>query len=265
MSMKNEIHSPIQISSHDGISMACDRRGLGEPLLLFVHGWTCRRAYWAPQLEFFGAGQAAAALDLPGHGDSGHGPRDCWGIESFALDVTACLGALKAEKVVLIGHSMGGAVVLEAARRLPEKVAVVVLVDTFVIDYGSLTPGDVQQIAAPFVEDFAAAIAGLVKQTATTATPLALQDKLIREMAAADPAWALSVWRDLLAWSPRAAFAELRMPIHAINGALISEGARQRCAPFVIETIIPGAGHFLQMEDPRGFNRVLAGVLARLP
>jgi pimeloyl-ACP methyl ester carboxylesterase len=264
MSMKKEICPPIQISSHDGIPLACDCRGQGEPLLLFVHGWTCRREYWAPQLEYFGAGQTAAALDLPGHGDSGLGPRSGWGIESFALDVMACLSALKAEKVILIGHSMGGAVVLEAARRLPETVVAVVLVDTFVIDYGGLTPGDVQQIAAPFAEDFAAAMARLVKQTATAATPSALQDRLSREMAAADPAWALPVWRDLLAWSPQAAFAELRMPIHAINGALISEGARQRCAPFVTETIIPGAGHFLQMEDPRGFNRVLAGVLARL-
>jgi pimeloyl-ACP methyl ester carboxylesterase len=31
----------------------------------------------------------------------------------------------------------------------------------------------------------------------------------------------------------------------------------------VRETVIPGAGHFLQMEDPAGFNRVLAGVLAQ--
>jgi pimeloyl-ACP methyl ester carboxylesterase len=54
------------------------------------------------------------------------------------------------------------------------------------------------------------------------------------------------------------------MPIHAINGALIPDSARERCAPFVTETIIPGAGHFLQMEDPSNFNLVLETVLARL-
>lgn len=231
--------------------------------MFFVHGWTCRRAYWAPQLAHFATSHAVAALDLPGHGDSGLGDRSRWGLESFSFDVAACIETLAAERVILIGHSMGGAVALEAARRLGACVAAVVLVDTFVIDYGGLSSETVQAIAAPFAEDFAVAMAALVEQTATTATPQALKERLIREMSAADPAWALPVWRDLLSWSPEAAFAELRVPIHAINGALIPESARLRCAPFVVETIIPGGGHFLAMEDPSGFNRVLEGVLAR--
>jgi pimeloyl-ACP methyl ester carboxylesterase len=133
-----------------------------------------------------------------------------------------------------------------------------------VIDYGGLPPEVVQAIAHNFEADFPAAMAALVGQTATAATPPALKAQLIREMSAADPAWALPAWRDLLSWSPAAAFAELRVPIHAINGALIPDSARERCAPFVTETIIPGAGHFLQMEDPSNFNLVLENVLARL-
>ena len=169
-----------------------------------------------------------------------------------------------AEKVILIGHSMGGAVVLEAARILGAIVAGVVLVDTFVIDYGGLSPETVEAIFSPFQEDFAAAMAALVNQTSTAATPADLTARLIGEMSAADPAWALPAWRDLLQWSPAAAFAELRVPIHAINGALIPASARERCAPFVTETLIPGAGHFLQMEDPSKFNRVLENILTRL-
>jgi len=57
----------------------------------------------------------------------------------------------------------------------------------------------------------------------------------------------------------------LDIPIYAINGALIPETARERCAPYVTETIIPGDGHFLQMEDPDGFNRILDKTLADLP
>jgi pimeloyl-ACP methyl ester carboxylesterase len=250
--------------SHDGIPLACDCRGRGEPLLLFIHGWTCRRTYWAPQLEYFGSDYAVAALDLPGHGDSGRGSRSRWGIEPFALDVACCIESLAAQQVILIGHSMGGAVALEAARRLGATAAAVVLVDTFVIDYGGLSPETVQAIAAPFKEDFPAAMAGLVGQTATAATPPALQKRLTAEMSAAAPAWALPVWSDLLSWNPAAAFAELRAPIHAINGALIPASARERCAPFVTETIIPGAGHFLQMEDPSGFNQVLGAVLFQI-
>lgn len=252
------------LRSSEGIPLACDRRGQGEPLLLFVHGWTCRRTYWLPQLKYFGSTHAVAALDLPGHGESGSGDRTFWGVESFARDVATCVKALAARRVLLIGHSMGGAVALEAARLLGATVTGVVLVDTFVINYGGLSSETVAAIATPFAEDFAAAMAALVGQTATEATPAALKKQLIREMSAADPAWALPTWRDLLSWSPKAAFAELRVPIHAINGALIPASARERCAPFVTETLIPGAGHFLHMEDPSGFNRVLENVLAQL-
>ncbi|MHB8808993.1 MAG: alpha/beta fold hydrolase [Desulfobulbaceae bacterium] len=251
------------LHSHDGIPLACDCRGQGGPLLLFIHGWTCRRDYWQTQLAFFGARQMVAAPDLPGHGNSDAGDRQCWSVTNFGLDIAAAAKALAAERLILIGHSMGGAVALEAARRLGDMVAAVVLVDTFVIDYGGLSAETIQAIAAPFEADFASAMAALVEQTSTAATPALLKEQLVREMSAADPAWALPVWRDLLAWDPKLAFEELRMPIHAVNGALIPDSARERCAPFVRETMIPGAGHFLQMEDPDGFNRELAGVLAR--
>ncbi|MFH7320299.1 alpha/beta fold hydrolase [Desulfurivibrio sp. D14AmB] len=252
------------LRGHDGVTLVGERRGEGEPLLLFVHGWTCRRSYWEPQLTCFGREQAVAAVDLPGHGDSGAGRRQVWGVQSLAADLEACVGELGARRVILVGHSMGGAVALEAARRLAGVAEGVVLVDTFIIDYGGLSPETVQAVFSPFAADFAAAIAALVEQTSTPATPPELKRKLSREMAQADPAWALPLWRDLLSWDPAAAFAELRIPIHAINGALIPESARHRCAPFVQETIIPGAGHFLQMEDPSGFNQILTQLLSRL-
>ncbi len=250
--------------SYDGIPLALDYRGQGSPLLLFIHGWCCRRAYWQPQIDFFSPDYTVAALDLPGHGDSESGARSGWGVKPFALDIVAAVKELKAAKVILIGHSMGGAVALEAARHLGETVAGVVLVDTFVIDYGGLTVDAVQSIVAPFNENFTAAVTALVDQTATSATPSDLKQKLAREMAAADPTWAMPAWQDLLSWNPQSAFEELQVPIHAINGDLIPASARERCRPFVIETLVPGAGHFLQMEDPSGFNLVLKKILLRL-
>lgn len=251
-------------AAHDGISMACECGGRGAPLLLFVHGWTCRRAYWHPQLQHFNAVRRVAAPDLPGHGDTGSHGRTDWTVTAFGRDIAACARELEAPEVVLIGHSMGGAVALEAARILKDTAIAVILVDTFVIDYGGLDAATIRQIAAPFETDFAGAMAGLVEQTATEATPQALKDRLIREMSTADPAWALPVWRDLLAWQPDSAFEDLKIPIYAINGALIAESARNRCAPYVTETVISGAGHFLQMEDPAGFNRTLESVLTEL-
>ncbi|MEZ4600096.1 MAG: alpha/beta hydrolase [Syntrophotaleaceae bacterium] len=257
-------HDSRTVLSPDGIPLFCDCAGEGDPMLLFIHGWTCRRTYWLPQLQHFAAIRAVAAPDLPGHGETPAAGRSRWNVDSFARDIVACADALMAKKLVLIGHSMGGAVALEAARRLQDRVAGVVLVDTFVIDYGGLDKDTIQAIAAPFEADFPAAMAALVTQTATAATPPELLARLVREMSAADPVWAIPVWRDLLAWSPAAAFKELRVPIQAVNGDLIPPSARERCAPFVTETLIPGAGHFLQMENPAFFNQVLESVLKRL-
>ncbi|HET97461.1 MAG TPA: alpha/beta hydrolase, partial [Desulfurivibrio alkaliphilus] len=91
-----------KLRGHDGTILVGERRGEGEPLLLFVHGWTCRRSYWAPQLARFGGEQAVAAFDLPGHGDSGPGRRQAWGIKGLAADLEVCVRELKARRVILV-------------------------------------------------------------------------------------------------------------------------------------------------------------------
>lgn len=252
------------VSAHDGLDMVCDCGGKGELLILFLHGWTCRRAYWRPHLEYFSTFGGVVAPDLPGHGETAVEGRTEWSVAAFGRDAAACARDLGGTRVILVGHSMGGAVALEAARLLKERTLAVVLVDTFVLDYGGLDIAARQQIALPFETDFTGAMANLVEQTSTASTPEPLKKRLVDEMATADPSWALPLWRDLLAWSPGAAFKELDIPIYAINGALVQESARERCAGFVTETLMPGAGHFLQMENPVAFNQALEGILDRL-
>jgi pimeloyl-ACP methyl ester carboxylesterase len=204
-----------------------------------------------------------AALDLSGHGDSTAKARTDWSVIGLAEDVVAALEALEMDNAVLVGHSMGGAVTLEAAARTP-SVRGVVLVDSFVLPYGDLSEADAQGIEKPFHEDFAAAMAALVDNTAGPAMGEETRERLKREMAEADTAWALPLWNKLLRWSPESSFGALKVPIHAINGDLIPEPAKQRCAGRVTEWHMPGTGHFPQMEMPEAFNRKLREVLAAL-
>jgi pimeloyl-ACP methyl ester carboxylesterase len=62
---------------------------------------------------------------------------------SFGEDVRAVIEALDLGEVVLVGHSMGGAVVLEAAQQLAGRILGILGVDTLVYDstYSATTPG----------------------------------------------------------------------------------------------------------------------------
>jgi pimeloyl-ACP methyl ester carboxylesterase len=60
-------------TSPDGIPIAYETRGQGAPALVFVHGWSCDRTYWAGQLEPLSRDYRVVAIDLAGHGESGVG------------------------------------------------------------------------------------------------------------------------------------------------------------------------------------------------
>jgi pimeloyl-ACP methyl ester carboxylesterase len=86
---------------------------VGVAQIVFVHGWACDRSYWRHQMDAF-PGKTVVAVDLAGHGDSGTG-RGSWTMPAFGADVVAVMDDLHLDDVVLVGHSMGGDVILEAA------------------------------------------------------------------------------------------------------------------------------------------------------
>src|SRR5919108_3101864 len=104
------------------------QRGSGAPALLFVHGFACTHEDWKPQLDFFQRTNEVIACDLRGHGKTPGRPHEC-SIEHYGGDVAALVNNLELARVVLVGHSMGCRVVLEASRLIAEKVAGIVLVD----------------------------------------------------------------------------------------------------------------------------------------
>ncbi|MFC2038592.1 alpha/beta fold hydrolase, partial [Chloroflexota bacterium] len=120
----------MNVNSADGVSIAYSVSGSGSPPLVFVHGWCCDKNYWDPQLSHFSQNHKVVAIDLAGHGDSGL-ERDEWSMSAFGEDVAAVIRELDIEQVILIGHSMGGPVIIEAAQIVPERIAGLIGVDTF--------------------------------------------------------------------------------------------------------------------------------------
>lgn len=115
--------------SEDGTPISWEAHGEGEPALLFVHGWSCDARYWKKQVRVFSKTRRVITMDLAGHGHSGM-DREKYTMASFGEDVRAVVEASGTKQVVLIGHSMGGSVIAEAAAVMPEQVIGLIGVDT---------------------------------------------------------------------------------------------------------------------------------------
>jgi len=104
--------------------------GKGDTTLFFVHGSYIDQTYWDKQVDFFKANYRVITIDLPGHGASGK-HREQWSIEGFGDDVVNVIRELKLKNVILIGHSLGGSVILFAAVKEPSSVIGFIGVDNF--------------------------------------------------------------------------------------------------------------------------------------
>jgi pimeloyl-ACP methyl ester carboxylesterase len=121
-----------QIPSADGGSIHVIERGVGRPLVL-VHGITLQAGVWAPQFHLLADRYRVLALDVRGHGLSVAGS-DGFGRRIAARDVATVLGNFDLRDSILVGHSMGGMIVMELAGDFPEllseRVAGLVFMDT---------------------------------------------------------------------------------------------------------------------------------------
>ncbi len=254
------------VPSADGIAISYTVQGRGSPALVFVHCWACDRSFWSGQLPHFARTHQVVALDLGGHGRSGSGRAD-WTMGAFAEDVAAVVRKLDLKKVVLIGHSMGGPVIVEAARRMPGRVVGLVPVDTLQDVEDQMKQETIDAAMAEFKADFKGATERFERQWMfVPATPPALIEDIVRQAAAFDPAVGVSAIRNAWSYDARDALRQIHVPIVAVNAdkwPTNLEGAR-RYAPQYDAVILKGWGHFLMREDPAAFNRALEEALRRI-
>ena len=102
--------------------------GKGRPAVVFVHGFGCAHSDWDAQMAHLSPRHLTVAVDLRGHGASPGTAAEC-SIERYGADVAEVMQALSLPPAVLIGHSMGCRVVVEAALQAPAHAAGIVLID----------------------------------------------------------------------------------------------------------------------------------------
>lgn len=252
--------------SADGVPIHYEAQGRGEPALVFVHGWGIDGRYWDAQVPVFARTHRVVTLDLAGHGQSGRDRKD-WTVAAFGQDVRAVVEALGLKKVVLIGHSMSGDVILEAARVLPGRVVGLIPVDTLLDVDQRTSEEEIAGARAAFRADYKASAAGFMrKYMFTPTTDPALVEAVVRDATSFPPEIGVPVLEQAWRYDPRPILRETHVPIVAVNADKFPtrlDHARQY-APQFDALIVKGVGHYLMREDPAAFNAQLARAVARV-
>lgn len=252
------------------ISLEVVEAGQGGSPVLLVHGFTADKGEVAGILPQLAArGWHAVAPDLRGHGRSDH-PTDAasYSFEILAGDMLALADALAWDRFALVGHSMGGAVAQQVALDRPERVTGLVLASTF---HGPV-PGvtlELVELGSWVVRQ--SGMAGLAQAQAARRSDNPESVATFERMQEARPGYADESARRFeatspdmwLALAPRFVtqvdrlerLAGLEMPTAVIVGELdatmIDDCRRLAVAiPGATLTVIPGAGHVPQLEQP---------------
>jgi pimeloyl-ACP methyl ester carboxylesterase len=256
-----------KIIIHDrDVQIAYTDTGKSDTTLLFVHGWAINKGYWADQATYFGKRYRVVAIDLPGFGESGKN-RDKWGTAEYSGDVDSVIKELDLKKVILIGHSMSGDIVLQSAIDNPEKVIGVVGVDNF------------KNVGAPqspqAKKEFAAAIAQMKKNFKGVAfmyfnqmlfsktTPPEIKKRILNDVAHADTTIAVAAMEQGQDFDELAKLQQVKKKLYLINtdeNPTYTKYMTANNIPFQV-FYTKGTGHFPMIENPQEFNGLLDEVI----
>lgn len=233
--------------------------------MTLLHGWCCNQDFWRPQIESLSNRRRIVAIDLPGHGLSTPTSRRQWSMEAFGADAKAVADAIGADRLALVGHSMGGAAALEAALQLGPRCAFVLGVDTFTdaAFYRRRARVEIQARLRRFADDFPGAMETMVRQITSDGAERDVVNWIVGAMAGAEPQVALPVLDALLTWDIEARWPLLPCSAETINSAVLAENGEQLALPGLAVHGMDAVGHFPMLEAPERFDALLLAALAR--
>ena len=253
--------APQIVTSADGVHIEYHVYGKGEPAIMLVHGWACDGNYWNAQLAPLKAKYTVVTVDLAGHGASGRNRTD-WSMGNFGEDVAAVARQIHNEKIVLVGHSMGAPVALEATRRIGDRVIGVIALDSLkTIGQAPVSEQQIQARLKPFRDDFIAHTREFVTGSFFTkdANPAFVQ-KVAYDMSLEPADVAIASMESLSRMDYSKLLPDIHAPVVAINSDLGPPADAARVAkslPGFRAITIEHTGHFLMMEAPDRVNPLL--------
>lgn len=251
-----------KVKSFDGVNISYAVKGQGEPILVFVHGWSCDKTVWENQVSYFSKNHKVVTIDLGGHGKSGTNRND-WTVEAYGKDVAAVVKKLDLKNVILIGHSMGGAVIVEAARQAPDKIICLVGADTFHDIEQGYTKEMLDGMIAGLKPDFQLQAKGFARFMFPADADPNLVEDIGNKLASANPTVAINTLENLGKYDQKNAFKDISVPVYSINADFWPTNLEinEKLVPSFKVKLMPGIGHFVMLEDPQKFNKYLEEII----
>ena len=247
------------------VELYADDGGTGDSLpVVFLHSLAGNASQWSAQLEHMRPHRRAVALEWRGHGRSGMPDDEDYSFPAMAADVAEAVERLRLGRFVLIGHSGGGLVALQYAAEHPERVTGLLLVDP-AGDARQVPPEQMESLMAGLDSDaYAETIEGYWRLLLSGSVP-EVQERVLADLEATPKETVVGFFRAQMEYDPLPALRRYRGPklsvITPVNDApfgLHNLGAN------LPHTTFTGTGHWLQMDKPDEFNRLLDDFVARV-
>ena len=234
-----------------------DDGGDGSVPVVFIHSLAGNTQQWSAQLSHVRTTRRAVALDLRGHGQSLSPENGDYAIESMAQDIQTVVDQLGIEKFILVGHSMGGSVAGAYAGAYPQRVAGLLLVDPSG-DSTQMPVEEVQQyLGALESEAYSNVVEGYWSQILTGSAETT-EAKVMQDLRDTSKATVVGVFKELFKYNPVPALERYDGPKLLVITSLNE-------TPFSVHNLVPDlphkmitrTGHWLQLDKPEEFNRIM--------
>ncbi|HJP22145.1 MAG: alpha/beta fold hydrolase [Alphaproteobacteria bacterium] len=247
--------------------LACDVAGSGE-LVVLLHGIGGQRQNWHDQLLVFADDFQVTAWDARGYGDSEdyEGPLD---FADFSADLARLLDHFGAARAHIVGLSMGGRIAQDFYEREPQRVASLVLCNTFAGIAEVLAPDQRAEfirlrqeplLAGGEPRDIAKGVAQSFAGPDVTEQQMA---RMVASMSALHKESYLKTIEATTNYDRTSELASFALPVLLVFGesdpltpVTIGEGMQSRLPDSRLH-VIPRAGHISNLEKPEEFNRVV--------
>ncbi len=241
----------------DSTGILIDSCGSGGCPVIFLHSLAGSVGHWSFQLQHLEKKRLAIAMLLPGHAASTPLQDEGCSIDSLARDVGAVVDELDLSRFVLVGHSFGATVAIAYAGANPQRVAGLLLADPS----GDARAVPAQQassfIAALQSDSYASAIEEYYGQLLAESRP-PVREKVLQDLKSTSPQTVVCLFKALLKFDPLTSLGRY-------SGPRLSVVTQQNDAPFSLHKLaadlpivqLEGTSHWLQMDRPDEFNRIL--------